>query len=204
MILLLGAAVIVIALVVAGIWLVMRPDDASSTTVATRTSTSAAETTRSREPTRRSRTSTAPPPPTESYDDQLMALLSGGHDGSNCQPVSPPAGTALATVDCTQTTMPNGPAFTRYSLYDDQELLDDAFQESIQVNSELVQCPDSGIESPTTWHYTETPDAVAGQIACGTFNENPDLVWTNDGSMLLADAQGPDLADLHNWWLEFG
>lgn len=205
MILILGAAaVIVLALVAVGIWLVVKPGDSTSGPVASSPTSSAGETTPSREPTRRTRTSTAAPPPSESYDQQLMALLSAGHDSSNCQPVSPPAASALATVDCSQTTMPNGPAFTRYSLFGDQAALDAAFQEAIGVNSELLQCPASGIDSPTTWHYTETPDEVAGQIACGTYNDNPDVVWTNNGSLLLADAQGPNLDDLHNWWLEFG
>lgn len=202
--LLAGAAVIVVALAAVGIWLVVRPDDASSDTAASPTSTSAARTTPAREPTRRTRTSTTPPPPTQSYDEQLMALLSMGHDSSNCQPVSPPAASAVATVDCTQTTQPTGPAFTRYSLFADQAALDAAFQQAIQVNSELLPCPASGIDSPTTWHYTDTPDDVAGQIACGTYNDNPDVVWTKDDALLLADAQGPDLADLHSWWLEFG
>jgi serine/threonine-protein kinase len=198
------AAVLLLALAAVGIWLVVKSDDSTSGTVASGTRSSAAETTRSREPTRRTRTSTAPPAPTESYDQQLMALLSRGHDTSNCEPVSPPAASALASVDCTQTTMPNGPAFTRYSLFGDKATLDAAFQEAIRVNSELLQCPASGVDSPTAWHYTDTPDEVAGQIACGTYNDNPDVVWTKDDALLLADAQGPSLDDLHNWWLEFG
>ncbi|MFB1298869.1 serine/threonine-protein kinase [Mycobacterium sp. pW049] len=200
--LLAGGAVIVLVLAALGIWLIVRGDDSSS--VASSTSSSEAPTTPSREPTRRTRTSTTTPPPTESYDQQLMALLAPGHDDSNCQPVSPPAASAVATVDCEQNSNPTGPAFTRYSLFTDKPALDAAFQEAIGVNSELLQCPGSGIESPTTWHYTETPDQVAGQIACGTYNDNPDVVWTKDESLLLADAQGPSLEDLHNWWLEFG
>ncbi len=202
--LLAGAAVIVLALAAVGIWLVTREDDSTSSSVATGTSSSAAPTTSSREPTRRTRTTTSEPPPTESYDQQLMGLLSPGHDSSNCQPISPPATTALATVDCEQNTNPKGPAFTRYSLFGDKAALDAAFQEAIGVNSELLECPGSGIESPTTWHYTETPDQTAGQIACGTYDGNPDVVWTKDESLLLADAQSPSLDDLHNWWLEFG
>lgn len=200
--LLAGAAVIVLVLAALGIWLIARDDDSSS--VASSTTSSAAPTTSSREPTRRTRTSTTTPPPTESYDQQLMALLAPGHDSSNCQPVTPPAASALATVDCDQNTNPNGPAFTRYSLFADKPALDAAFQAAIDVNSELLECPGSGTGSPTTWHYTETPDQVAGQIACGTYNNNPDVVWTKDESLLLADAQGPSLEDLHNWWLEFG
>lgn len=200
--LLAGGAVIVLVLAALGIYLITRDDDSSS--VASSTSSSQAPATSSREPTRRTRTSTTTPPPTESYDQQLMALLAAGHDDSNCQPISPPAESAVATVDCEQNTNPAGPAYTRYSLFGDKPALDAAFQSAIGVNSELLQCPGSGVESPTTWHYTETPDQVAGQIACGTYNNNPDVVWTKDESLLLADAQGPSLEDLHNWWLEFG
>ncbi len=202
MLVLSAAAVFLVVLGAVGIWWVLRPDE-SSGPVAARSSTPV-PTTQTREPTRRTRTSSAAPPPTESYDAQLMALLSGGHDNSNCQPLSPPAGGALATVDCGPATTPGGPQSTRYSLFGDQTALDAGFEEATGVNSELLQCPGSGIDSPTTWHYTESPDEVAGRIACGTYNDSPDLVWTKNDGLLLADAQGPDLAQLHEWWLEFG
>ncbi len=202
-VLLSAAAVFVVALGALGIWWVVKRDDSATRPVATRTTT-ALQTTPSREPTRRTRTTTAPPPQTENFDAQLMALLSAGHDSSNCAPISPPAATALATVDCGPATTPGGPQTTRYSLFADQATLDAGFDEAIKVNSELLECPGSGIESPTTWHYTETPGQVEGQIACGTYKNNPDLVWTNNGGLLLADAQGPDLGELHNWWLQYG
>ncbi|MGE0216317.1 serine/threonine-protein kinase [Mycolicibacterium sp.] len=200
-----AAAVFVVVLGALGIWWLVKPDESTSGPVATRTSTTAAPTTtRSREPTRRPRTTTSAPPPAQDYDAQLMALLSGGHDSSNCEPVNPPAGGALATVDCGPVNTGPGPSSTRYSLFPDQGTLDDGFEQAINVNSELLECPGSGVESPTTWHYTDTPDEEAGQIACGTYNDTPDLVWTNNDGYVLADAQGPDLAELHEWWLEFG
>lgn len=198
------AAVFVVAVSGLGIWWMLKPDDSAPRPMATPTS-SPSEPTTSSEPPRRTRTTTAaPPPPTDSYDSQLMALLSAGHDSSNCEPISPPAGTALATVDCGPATTPGGPQSTRYSLFGDPSALDAGFGEAVRVNSELLECPGSGVDSPTTWHYTETPDQVAGQIACGTYNDRPDVVWTNDENLLLADAQGPDLEELHNWWLQYG
>ena len=197
-----AAAVGLLVLGAVGIWLVTRSGDSDSPTAAT-DSPRATRTTESREPTRRSRTTTAPPSPNESLDAQLMGLLSTGHDASNCEPVAP-SGTALATVDCGPSTSPGGPATTRYSLFGDRAALDDGFDGAIGVNEELLECPGSGLQSPTTWHYTETPDQVAGKVACGTYNGNPDLVWTNDEALLLVDAQGPDLAELHDWWVEFG
>ena len=64
--------------------------------------------------------------------------------------------------------------------------------------------PGSGIDSPTTWHYTDTPANVEGRIACGTYNNGADLVWSKNADLLLADAQGPNMDDLHKWWLKCG
>ncbi|GAB3239755.1 hypothetical protein [Mycolicibacterium hippocampi] len=203
LILLLSAVVVmVVALGGVAVWWLLQPDDSTAGPVAARTSTPP-QTTGSPEPTRRPRTTTAPPP-SESPNAQLMALLSAGHDSSNCEPISPPAGTSIATVDCGQATSPGGPVSTRYSLFADQTALDDAFNEAVLMNAEILECPGSGVDSPTTWNYTETPDQIAGQIACGTYNDRADVVWTNDAGLLLADAQGPDLGELHNWWLQYG
>ncbi|MGB3231501.1 MAG: hypothetical protein WA944_07505 [Mycobacterium sp.] len=204
LILLLSAVVVmVVALGGVTVWWLLQPDDSTPGPVAAPTSTPR-QTTGSPEPTRRPRTTTAPPPRSESPNAQLMALLSAGHDSSNCEPISPPAGTSIATVDCGQATSPGGPASTRYSLFGDQAALDDAFNEAVLLNAENLECPGSGVDSPTTWNYTETPDQIAGQIACGTYNDRADVVWTNDAGLLLADAQGPDLEELHNWWLQYG
>lgn len=204
-----AGAVIVLTLAGLGLWLLVRPGDATDATdatdsVAERPGADAAPTSGSRESHRRTRTESAPALPSDSAEEQLMSLLSEGHDSSNCQPVQPPAAGAVATVDCTQALTPTGPAFARYSIFDNRETLDAAFAGAVQVNSSLMQCPGSGIDSPTTWHYVDTPDQPVGQIACGTYNDNADVVWTNDENLLLVDAQGSDLEDLHNWWLQYG
>lgn len=199
-------AVALLVLGAIGVWLVFRSDDSGSTT-ATSTSTvrtsSPPTSSGPRETTRRTRTTTAPPPD-ESFDAQLMGLLSAGHDSSNCAPVDPPVADTLATVDCDESTMAGGPAFTRYSLFGDLASLDNAFDAAIDANDELLECPGSGLQSPTTWHYTDTPDEIAGKVACGTYNDNADVAWTNDANLVLADAQADDLTELHDWWLEFG
>jgi hypothetical protein len=85
---------------------------------------------------------------------------------------------ALATVDCTETNVPTGPKVARYSLFADQVTLDQHFKDAIAENSELVRCPGSDTDSPTAWHYNANPDEVAGQVACGTYDGNPDVTWT--------------------------
>jgi serine/threonine kinase PknH len=131
-------------------------------------------------------------------------MLPRGYDEGVCQPVHPPATGALATVDCGPASPTGGPKSARYSLFADQQTLDRHFDESVAQNSELLQCPGSGVDSPTTWHYTDTPDKVEGRIACGTYNDNADVVWTKNADLLLADAQSSNIEDLHNWWLKFG
>lgn len=150
---------------------------------------------------------TTPAPRTtnqQSSDSKLLALLPAGYQNGACKAAHPPATGASATVDCTQSSTPRGPANARFSIFADQATLDTHFDVAIKENSELFQCPASGIDSPTTWHYTDTPNLVEGRIACGTYNNGPDLVWSKNSDLLLADAQGPNMDDLHNWWLKFG
>ena len=130
--------------------------------------------------------------------------MPAGYDDGACEPVNPPSTGALATVDCGETNLSTGPKAARYSLFADQATLDQHFRDAIAENSELVKCPGSDLDSPTAWHYNATPDQPAGQVACGTYNGSPDVTWTKDVDLLLADAQGPNLEDLHKWWNDFG
>jgi len=192
-----AAGVFVLVLGALGIWWLAKPDETSSSgpTSTTSETTEPTETT-----TRPTRTTTNE----QSFDSKLMALLPAGYDNAACQAVHPPSTGAVATVDCGQASTPGGPANARYSLFADQGTLDSHFDVAIKENSELFQCPGSGTDSPTTWHYTDTPDNVEGRIACGTYNNGPDLVWSKNSDLLLADAQGPNMDDLHNWWLKYG
>jgi serine/threonine kinase PknH len=197
-----AAAVFVLVLGALGIWFLIKPDDSTRSGMATSTTTEPTETTE--RTTRRTPRSTTTAPAPNSAEAKLMGLLPRSYDDDACQPVYPPATGALATVDCGQASSQGGPANARYSLYADQQALDKAFDESVAANSELLQCPDSGMESPTTWHYTDTPDSVAGRIACGVFNGHQDVAWTKNVDLLLGDAQSANLSDLHGWWLKYG
>lgn len=196
-----AAAVFILVLGALGIWFLVKPDDPAPSGIATSTT---APTETIERTTRRAPRTTAPTANPDSFDGRLLALLPGGYDDGACEPVHPPATGALATVDCGQASPQGGPANARYSLYADQAALDRAFDESVAANSELLPCPDSGVDSPTTWHYTDTPDQVQGRIACGVFNGNQDVAWTKNADLLLGDAQSANLVDLHNWWLKYG
>ena len=198
-----AAAVFVLIVGALGIWLIVKPDDDKSTSVMSETSETTTTETTERAPRRTPRTTRPPAENPDSFDSKLIAVLPHGYDDGVCQPVHPPATGALATVDCGAASPQGGPPNARYSLFADQAALDKAFDESVAANSELVQCPDSGVDSPTTWHFTETPDKIEGRIACGVFNGNQDVSWTVNADLLIGDAQGPNLVDLHNWWLKF-
>ncbi|MGV0795181.1 serine/threonine-protein kinase [Mycolicibacterium sp. XJ1819] len=189
-----AAAVFVLALGALGAFFVVKRDDGVS-------SSGSATSTRTAAPTpRRSTPDTTP----ARFDSRLMALLPRGYADGVCKPAHPPASGALATVDCGPASRGGGPQSARYSLFADQQALDGAFDQSAAANSTLTQCPGSGVDSPTTWHYTDTPDKVEGRIACGVFNDRQDVTWTKNADLLLGDAQGTNLEGLHSWWLEFG
>jgi serine/threonine kinase PknH len=194
--------VVVLVLGAVGIWWLVKPGDSSSSSQGS--TTTSLETTEAPETTTRAPRTTTTNENPQSFDSKLMALLPAGYDNDTCQAAHPPSTGALATVDCGQASTPGGPANARYSLFADQGTLDAHFDGAIKENSELFQCPGSGVDSPTTWHYTDTPDKVEGRIACGTYNNGPDLVWSKNEDLLLADAQGPNMDDLHNWWLKYG
>jgi serine/threonine kinase PknH len=192
-----AAGVVVLALGGVGIWLVTKPGSSSSHGMTTTTT----EETTTEETTTTARTTTTTKANT--YDQRLLNLLPSGYSGSACQPVHPPVTDALSTVDCAKSSSPGGPDNARYSLFSDLTTLNKHFDESVKEDSALVQCPGSGINSPTTWHYKATPDKVAGQIACGTYANNQDVAWTKESDLLLGDAQGPKLDELHQWWLNY-
>jgi serine/threonine-protein kinase len=106
--------------------------------------------------------------------------------------------------DCGETTGRPARRPARYSLFAHQETLDQHVKDAIAQNSELVRCPGSDLDSPTAWNYNANPEEMAGQVACGTYDGGPDDTWTNNADLLLGDAQGPNLEDLHNWWNQYG
>jgi serine/threonine kinase PknH len=195
-----AVGVFVLILGALGIWWLVKPDDSRSAGPTTTTS----ETTEPTETTRRTPRTTTTTESSQSFDSKLMALLPRGYNADVCQEVHPPAPGALATVDCKEPTTPNGPGSARISLFADQPTLDSHFDAAIKENSELVQCPGSGLDSPASWHYTDTPDNVEGRVACGTYDTNPDVTWTKIADLILGDVQGTNLDDLHTWWLKYG
>lgn len=195
-----AGAVFVLVLGAVGGWLLLRNDDSSNRSVASSTSTTDEPTTTRSRPSR----TTTPPPNPDSFDSKLFAALPKSYDDGACEAVHPPATGALATVDCGETNVPTGPKIARYSLFADQTTLDQHFQDAIAQNSELLNCPGSDLSSPTQWYYNANPDDLAGQVACGVYDGNQDVTWTKNVDLLLADAQGPNLDELHQWWNDFG
>lgn len=190
------AAVLVLVLGAVGIFLAVQPDE-TKTAGPTTSASATAETT-----TRPTRTTRAPDP--AAMQDKLFGMLPQGYDPGVCQPVLPPVPGALATADCGQSSLPGGPAASRYSLFGDQGTLRANFEDAITGNSELFKCPNSERDSPTTWHYTDTPGTVEGSISCGLYDGGPDITWTKNDGLLLGNAQGATIEELHQWWLAYG
>jgi serine/threonine protein kinase len=167
------AAVIAVALGGVGIWFVVKPHFSSTSM-----------------PTTTTRTTTA----VTAYDSQLLGLLPSGYSPSACE-VKDPIADALSTWECDQNSSPGGPVTARYSLFPDRVTLNNQFRELVKYDEQWVQCPGSDKDSPIMW--------AEGQVACGIYNNNANIAWTNESDLLLADVQGATkLGDLYAWWLK--
>jgi serine/threonine protein kinase len=145
-------------------------------------------------------TTTTPSVPPSGYtpnDDKLIGYIGkGGYMRSNCTPKHPAKDNALSTLECD--AIDGGPDSATFGLYGDQSALDEAFK-SATSNVQLENCP-NGMTSPGTWHYTNTPTATAGQLACGTENGQATVVYTEDSKDFVAAIRGPAMSDLYSWW----
>jgi serine/threonine-protein kinase len=186
-----------VAVVMAGvlvIWLVNRAHSGQSAanmpTAEPRPTTSASPSTTS-----------VPTAPAAETQARLFRLLPAGYPPKTCKPISPPANT-LAKVSCGKNTDPDGPASAVYTLFPDADALDAGFNTMVE-SSTIVDCP-GRIQSPGSWHRAASPDKPSGMLLCGTRQDHPTVVWTNDADLLIcvvqADQSGPTLEQLYAWW----
>ncbi|CQD13757.1 putative serine/threonine-protein kinase pknh [Mycobacterium lentiflavum] len=187
-----GAAV-VIAVAAVGIWLTIKPSP----------------TPQQPPPRAGSGKTTAPSSQGPSNDQaRLISLLPPGYLAGTCTPATPESGSiwtnAVAMVSCGQNTQPGGPSKATYGLFPTPDRLKKSFTDDI-ANVSLVNCPGEGA-SPVSWHYDQTPNEMAGLIACGTYNGHPNVIWTNEEKLMLSDVAGDPatVEDLHTWWDAYG
>ena len=144
-------------------------------------------------------TATADPGTGSSADiNTLASALSKGYGLNNCQPAQL-SGPLLAELDCGQSPDPSGPVQARYILFSNGNDLSGSFKASIK-DDVLTACGDSG-QSPTTWHQG-TSAANAGSVACGTYQNAAEIIWTTDAKNVLSyiRASSTDVPSLYQWW----
>ncbi|OBF55068.1 protein kinase [Mycobacterium sp. 852002-53434_SCH5985345] len=192
-----AALVIVVVLAAVGIAIFMGGDDSNpqanrtSTTTTTRTVPTTTTTTRPANP-----------------QGKLLGMLPAGYPSGACTPATPKSNSiwvnALAMVDCDQNTNQGGPSRAVYGLFANTDLLKKAFDDDVAA-VQLMNCPGAGT-SPDGWHHDSTPSVTAGMIACGTYKNHPNVIWTNEAKLMLCDVYGdpPAIEDLHTWWTNYG
>lgn len=195
------ACVLVLVLAAIGIFFLVKDDDKKAGPTMPTASTSKTP----ERSTTRTRTTTEPTPTEnpDSFQAKLMALIPDGYPTSVCEAASPPSPGALATIDCQKSVQPGGPEAARYSIFADKDQLILHFNESLKENDEVLRCPGADSDSPIDWNFKASPDEVAGQVACGTYQGNADVMWTQFDKLVLADVQSTDMASLHDWWLNY-
>ncbi|MBO0678187.1 serine/threonine protein kinase [Mycolicibacterium sp. S2-37] len=185
-----GAVAAVVLVVVGGaaVWLTNRSGEATGMS-ATQTIT---------------RTVFSPPAELPEADANLpqadRQLLEAVVRPDSCVPDKDRIANAVAAVTCGPTSPSSGQQTAYFALFADADDLDRAFDDVI-ADDELTACPNSD-DSPTNWDYEDTPDEVAGSLACGTYEGFADIVWTRNADLLLGTAKGRHLDRLYDWWLD--
>ena len=128
--------------------------------------------------------------------DVLVASLSKGYSASNC--TSQTANGVLALMQCGQNADTGGPVFGKYLLFANAADLASAFTSGITLDT-LANCGEA--HSPTTWHQGSTGNS-AGQVACGTYQGQAEVIWTTTATNVLGliRASNGDTAALYQWW----
>jgi serine/threonine kinase PknH len=138
--------------------------------------------------------------PLTPQQQQLLNLIPPGYPAGSCQPSNnPPAlPDTVASLDCFNNSRPGGPTTARYELFPDQDTLNNQWQ--IDVNHAALQtCPENQA-SPGDWNFNSDPNSVAGLVMCFNVNNTPDVEWSNNKYLTIADTQGNDMAGLYQWW----
>lgn len=147
-------------------------------------------------------TATADPSTGSGADiNTLASALSKGYGLNNCVAQRVPSG-ALAYLQCGQSPDPSGPLLGKYFLFSDRSALASSFQRLISGDS-LSNCGNAS--SPTPWHQGSST-ANAGSVACGTFQNHAEIIWTNEAKNMLGviRAAGNDVGSLYSWWRDNG
>src|SRR5271166_2787447 len=145
-------------------------------------------------------TATADPTNTGSSSDinTLAASLSKGYGLNNCTAQNLTTG-ELAALTCGQSPDPSGPVQAKYILFNNADNLAGSFKASIK-DDVLTACGDAG-QSPTTWHQGSDA-ANSGSVACGTYQNAAEIIWTADAKNVLSYIRGSnnDVPALYQWW----
>jgi len=124
--------------------------------------------------------------------------VEGLHTVSNCtaQTIS---GGELAALTCGQNPDAAGPVQGKYILFGSADALAASFKTSIKDDA-LTTCGDAG-QSPTPWH-TGNSTTNSGQVACGTYQNGAEIIWTTDAKNVLSYIRGSntDVPALYQWW----
>lgn len=141
----------------------------------------------------------------------LRDLIPGGYDERSCYPSVLYPG-QLAALECWRNTLPGGPEWAHYALNPDQDTLTNSFKgwlNRLTDQDAIVSCP-AGLPSPGLWQQTGAPNEPVGQIVCGVYQGEFELIWTRDRDLFLGavsphqPASQTDVANLVDWWRQHG
>ena len=139
---------------------------------------------------------TSPKPAPGDATSQLFSMLPAGFDKKNCSPPDQPVPGATADIVCGGNSL--GPTMGEFVLFSDPAVLQQTFLNWTQEDDELTPCPGFQ-QSPADWFYDKSKPA-SGKIACGTMAGEPDVLWTENETLMLGNIGGGSIQTLMDYW----
>ncbi len=132
----------------------------------------------------------------------LAASMSKGYGLNNCTAATI-SGNQRAALICGQNPDPSGPVQAKYYLFAGADAMNAFFETNIKEDV-LSACGNANTKSPSPWHRGSTTNA--GQMACGTYQNAAEIIWTNDAKNVVSyiRGSGSDASALYQWWQSNG
>ena len=162
------------------------------------------ETTTTTETSSTTTTPALPPPPSPDDIARVSRALPPGYAPDSCPPAAVPEDGGVVTLTCGRNGDPGGPVSGSYTVFGDRTSLFAAVDRAVAASGQMV-CP-GNIQSPGPWRRNAAPEREVGTLFCGTRDQNPVVIWSDNERLMLNIVQGapegPDLVALYGWWTQ--
>ena len=129
----------------------------------------------------------------------LLSHLPRTYDAGDCKPGKRLENAAyIASIIC-RNSAAGSPSAVGYYLYPTADAMNSSFDRILADDVRPAKC--GTIDNGAEWVRKSDPDTALGRVGCGKYKGNPEVVWTNNETLILGSAGGRTNIDaVMKWW----